>query len=114
MPSRLANHTIAADNGRSGLLRELCASLLEIRLERPERAQLWNRAGPILRLRDADMDERTITEPEGEIPDVVSRFRTQFLKHRLDQALVLIGCLRLRLVAHHGQFHSMLHWLQFR
>src|SRR6185437_10372268 len=42
------------------------------------------------------------------------RFRAQFLKHHLDQAFVLVHHLGLRFVAHHGEFHRLLHWLRFR
>ena len=74
--------------------------------EGPKRLQPRNRIGAVLGLRDADMDERVIAQSQAEIPDILPLGRAQFLKHRLDQALVLVRRLRLGPVAAPRSFSS--------
>src|SRR6185312_16193471 len=114
MLSRLANQPVVADDGGVGLLRRLYAPLFETGLEGAERVQPRNRTGPVLSLGDAEMDEHVVAKPCAKVSDIIWRFRAQLLKHRLDQVCVLLGHLKLRPVAYHGQLHSMLPQLQFR
>src|SRR5262245_65312936 len=52
------------------------------------------------------MHEAAVAEPQYEVANARGRFRPQLLEYRLDQALIGLGCLRFRLVAHQCPFHG--------
>src|SRR5579871_4939363 len=71
MRSGFANHAVVPDDGCPSLLRKLDAAVFEVALEQAERLLPRNRAGAIFGLRDADMNESVVIQPQGEIPDFV-------------------------------------------
>src|SRR5216683_1474327 len=89
MVSRLAKHAVVADDRRVAHLRRLAATLFDAGLEGPERLQLEDRVGAVA-IDRTEVNESSVTERQSKIVDAIRRFRRQFLKHRPDQALVLL------------------------
>src|SRR5258708_11623143 len=100
----LREHVVVADDGRLSGLRRRDAARGDAALERPEGVERGHRGGP--RLDRGKVHEGAVGQPEDETARARRRACLELAEHRAGQALVLLGLLRFRLIAHHGPFHG--------
>src|ERR1700730_11047413 len=99
----LAQHPIIANDGRVTRLRRLDATLVDAAAKRPKGLEAGDRS--IAGVDRGEMHKGSVSQFQGQIAHPSWRFRMQFLKPLLDQALILLHLFGLSSVAHHRPFH---------